>query len=216
MHPSPVLLASRASLSTGLLGVAVFDQRFRGSVLLFSTSVHTEDCDEDLQASNAFAYEHPDEVIRNLTQGSGEWVFQIDAGTRVSKITDGELQAIVDDLLRSGITRHDMFDALAPHRSEALGNLGAHSVFKLGESSDRAQLVFSSGSIGSFLRTDPESAGRLCSRRALPALDQSQSGAPRDASGRTHFMVGDRGQYRVAALRVPEDHRRSKFPCTAD
>jgi transposase len=41
MHPSPVLLASRASLSTGLSGVAAFDQRFRGSVLLFSTSVHT-------------------------------------------------------------------------------------------------------------------------------------------------------------------------------
>jgi hypothetical protein len=148
----------------------------------------TEDCDQVLQASNAHAYDHPEAVIRDLTAGSGEWVFLVDARTRVSKVE--ELQAIVDDLIRSGSTRFDAFEPNAPHRSESVARVGAHTVFKLGAASDRAQLVFSPASVGSFLRTDPELlvdyARDLLSR---PAIQTKVDRLVARADGRTAWLA---------------------------
>jgi hypothetical protein len=116
----------------------------------------TEDCDEILQASNAHAQQHPEHVIRDLRSGSGQWVFMVDSRTRVSRISNSSLQRIVDEITGAGLTRHDSYEPNTARISELRAQVGSHSVFRLSEHPDLAQIVFSPATVGSLLRSDPD------------------------------------------------------------
>jgi hypothetical protein len=116
----------------------------------------TEDCDPEFQGSMVYSYEHPEELIRDLRSGSGEWAFDLDPTARIVNVETSTLQQIVDALTRVGRERHDTFDPMHPELSDVCGLIPLNMVFKVGTASDRAHLMFARGAIGTFLRSDPD------------------------------------------------------------
>jgi hypothetical protein len=105
----------------------------------------TADVDEDFQRDLSFSYDNPDEVIRNLPRGYGEWAIQLAPGTRLNALGDAFFLDLIHDLMESGRTDIDRQEILLGNDSRLLHYVeaGMQFVFKMPMSQeDRAQVMF--------------------------------------------------------------------------